>query len=187
MQVPPGFRAIRSEQEAKALAHPLREAILSALRQEASVSEVAVRLGEPVARVHHHLQPLLRAGFVAYVRTVPEGRTRRKLYRTVAPDLWFEHDRFPAGGYGPAWQRLDRGVQAFLEDVARTYEAARRDGPDPADTLLQTEVRLDSRLAACLPAILAGLMRSVEATAASTSEPDAGVYRVTFVSRRARS
>lgn len=183
--VPPGFRAVRTEEEAKALAHPLRESIFLALKREASATEVARQLGEPVARIHHHLQPLLRAGFVEYVRTVPDGRTRHKLYRAVNPDVWVEHDLFPPGGAGPAWQRLDRGLRAFLDDVVRSYELARRDGPDPAETILESEVRLDPETAARLPALLAALMRAVEAMS-SASANEAAPYRVTLLSRRVR-
>ncbi|HMB70149.1 MAG TPA: helix-turn-helix domain-containing protein [bacterium] len=59
-------RQVRIEDAAAAVAvlHPTRARVLAELREPASATEVARRLGLPAARVNHHVQRLRTAGLI---------------------------------------------------------------------------------------------------------------------------
>lgn len=184
MEVPPGFRLVRRPEEMRALAHPLREAILARLRgREASAADLARELGESAVRVHHHLRPLVRFGFVRPVRTVRHGRARTTLY-TAEADPWPGRELFPPGGEGVAWARLERGVRELVEDMARALERARREGPGAGEAEVTTTLWVREETARRLPALLATLARVLEAAADGPEAEGAEVYRIALLSWR---
>jgi len=84
--------ALTEPSQVKALAHPLRNAILGLLHERAAtVSELAVALERPKSTVAHHVKVLNEAGLVQVVRTrrvraIEErfyGRTARMFYVAV--------------------------------------------------------------------------------------------------------
>src|SRR5579884_2768877 len=69
----------------KAFVHPLRRRILHVLAGElATNQQVARALGQPPARVFHHMRSLERAGLIRLVETRVGVRNVEKLYAPIA-------------------------------------------------------------------------------------------------------
>jgi DNA-binding transcriptional ArsR family regulator len=68
----------------KALAHPLRQKILSELSERvASPSELAEELGEPLGNVSYHVRMLVDLGCIELVSTTPRRGALEHHYRAV--------------------------------------------------------------------------------------------------------
>jgi DNA-binding transcriptional ArsR family regulator len=67
-----------------ALAHPLRVAILDALREPDSAAGAARTMGETRQKVNHHVKALLDAGLVRLVGERRSGNFVEQLYQSVA-------------------------------------------------------------------------------------------------------
>ena len=100
---------------------PLRRAVLEQLRDPASASEVAARLGESRQRVNYHVRELERAGLVEFVEErARRGCTERVVRATssavvVEPVIVgevAEQDRFAADALLAGGARLVRDVAA---------------------------------------------------------------------------
>jgi DNA-binding transcriptional ArsR family regulator len=188
VEAPPGFRPLTREVELKALAHPLRETLFARLRgREASATQLARELGESVARVHHHLQPLVRAGLVRQAGTLAAGRARHKLYVAVGGEPWPARALFPPGGGGAGWRRLDRHLAAIVAEMAAASLDAHERGPDAGDAELSLTLWLTADAARRLPALLAALGRTLEATADPPQTVGTAPYRVALLSWRRRA
>lgn len=82
------FQIINTPEQLKALADPLRNRVLSFLcEREATNQQVAKALGEPHAKVLHHVRYLLDAGLIVLVDQRIKGGNVEKYYRAVA--RWF--------------------------------------------------------------------------------------------------
>lgn len=106
----------------KALAHPLRERILAALvSREASPSQLARRLGEPLPNVNGHIKQLERLGVVELVETRTKRGAVEHVYRALMRP-WFHDD---------VWAELGQGQRealtlAVLNEVFADIDAAIR-------------------------------------------------------------
>jgi DNA-binding transcriptional ArsR family regulator len=67
-----------------ALAHPLRIALLDALREPDSAAGAARRIGETRQKVNHHVKALLDVGLVRLVGERRSGNFVEQLYQAVA-------------------------------------------------------------------------------------------------------
>jgi DNA-binding transcriptional ArsR family regulator len=82
------FQIINTPEQLKALADPLRNRVLSILcEREATNQQLATALGEPHAKVLHHVRYLLDAGLIVLVDQRIKGGNVEKYYRAVA--RWF--------------------------------------------------------------------------------------------------
>lgn len=82
---PQQFEVIDSVAKIKALTDPLRVRVLSLLCQRAATNQqVADALGEPHAKVLHHVRTLLDLGLIRLVETRIRGGNVEKYYRAVA-------------------------------------------------------------------------------------------------------
>lgn len=78
-----GAKAVRASRVVKALAHPHRLRIVASLcERDATVPELAARLGLAPSTVARQLVPLLRLGLVA-----PAGAPGALAYRVAEPTL----------------------------------------------------------------------------------------------------
>jgi DNA-binding transcriptional ArsR family regulator len=112
-----------------ALAHPLRVAILDALRTPGSAAGAARAIGETRQKVNHHVKALLDAGLLR-----PEGERRNgnfveQLYQSVASSFMVS-PRLACGG--------DRRVEALrsqvpLEHLTELGERIQRDAIELLD------------------------------------------------------
>jgi DNA-binding transcriptional ArsR family regulator len=83
--VPVPFQIVNTPEQLKAFTDPLRGRILSILcEREATNQQVAQALGEPHAKVLHHVRYLLDAGLIRLVDTRIKGGNVEKYYRAVA-------------------------------------------------------------------------------------------------------
>lgn len=172
-EVPPGYRPLTTTQELRAIAHPLRQRLAAALALQAdSATGLATELGEPVARVHHHLQVLLRAGLIERAGDVRHGRARERLYRAPADAWWVPHSTF--SGDSPqataAWTQLEARVAAAATGFQEALVRSRAAGADAAETWQEADLRIPAHLAPHLPALLAGFMRTLEGLGAAGGE-----------------
>ncbi|HEX5506009.1 MAG TPA: helix-turn-helix domain-containing protein, partial [Thermomicrobiales bacterium] len=82
---PVPFMTIRTPERLKAFTDPLRVRILIALKgRPATNQQVAAALGEPPAKVLHHIRFLLDAGLIRLVDTQIKGGNVEKYYRATA-------------------------------------------------------------------------------------------------------
>lgn len=154
---------VSDEKGLKALAHPLRRTLLQLLEEgPASPSVLATRVGEPTARVHHHMQVLLRAGLIRAAGERRSGRTRWKDYERVSSHIWVEPDLFGPDGPPAAWSHLASRIQGLNRIVDLALSRARAEGPRPGETLLESTVTLDDRVARALPQLLAHFLLGLE-------------------------
>lgn len=76
---------IDSEEQLRALSHPLRQRILEAMiPEERTTMQVARQLGEKPTRLYHHVAKLRDAGLIEQVRTRRVRGTVEKYHRAVA-------------------------------------------------------------------------------------------------------
>lgn len=82
---PVPFMVVNTPEQLKAFTDPLRVRILIALKERpATNQQVAAALGEPPAKVLHHVRALLDAGLVRLVDTQIKGGNVEKYYRATA-------------------------------------------------------------------------------------------------------
>src|SRR6202008_4618159 len=108
----------------KALAHPLRHRLLAAMSErEASPSELAAELGEPLGNVAYHVRMLETLGWIELVRTTArrgalEHHSRAIVRAAISDDDW---ERIP--------ESARNSISAeTLGDVWRDVAAALRSG-----------------------------------------------------------
>lgn len=75
---------LKSLDQIKVLADPLRVRILEALCQERTTKQVADLLGEKPTKLYHHVDALERVGLIELTRTQPNRGTVEKYYLAVA-------------------------------------------------------------------------------------------------------
>jgi DNA-binding transcriptional ArsR family regulator len=82
---PVAFQIVDSPEQLKAFIDPLRNRALAILcEHEATNQQLARALGEPHAKVLHHVRALLDAGLIVLVETRIKGGNVEKYYRAVA-------------------------------------------------------------------------------------------------------
>lgn len=76
---------LKSLEQVKILAHPLRVQLLEAFSCEPrTAKQVAELLGQQPTKLYHHVDALERAGLIKLVKTQKKRGTLEKYYRTVA-------------------------------------------------------------------------------------------------------
>lgn len=117
-------RAASQPQVFKALAHPLRHRLLAAMSErEASPSELATELGEPLGNVAYHVRMLETLGCIELVRTTPRRGALEHHYRAIVRAAISDED----------WERIPESARhsisaETLGDVWRDVAAALRSG-----------------------------------------------------------
>src|SRR6516225_7864855 len=136
---PPGVREIDSVQVLRALADPIRLAILSALDtrgpdgelQVMSVKELAQHLGEPQTKLYRHVKQLEAAGLIEVAATRMVSGILEQRYRARQRDL-----RLSAALYRQHADESEAAVRsAFDAFLTGAFDRTRKqdwspDGPD---------------------------------------------------------
>jgi DNA-binding transcriptional ArsR family regulator len=132
-----GTLRLESPDALKALAHPLRSALLRELKLPKAAKELAVELNVPVARLYHHLKLLQKVGVIVVADERRAGSNVERRYRVAAARIEI------AGTVAADWagatstHRLEVAQQRF-RDAVDTAEAARRAASDSdRDPLLE--------------------------------------------------
>jgi len=139
MEEQPGVREIDSVEELRALADPVRLAILSALDTRVpdgelpvmSVKELAQRLGEPQTKLYRHVKQLEAAGLIEVAATRMVSGILEQRYRARQRDL-----RLSAALYRQHADETEAAVRsAFDAFLTRVFERTRTQGwsPDEPD------------------------------------------------------
>lgn len=124
------YRDITDPSLAKALAHPLRTRILSALEDRtASPSELATELGAPLGVVSYHVRRLAALRFLKLVKRVPRRGAVEHYYTAVAGP----HITNAAWGSTPTIAKQAM-ISTVLNDIGRrAADAVSTGGFDDAD------------------------------------------------------
>jgi DNA-binding transcriptional ArsR family regulator len=142
MEEQPGVREIDSVQGLRALADPVRLAILSALDTHApggelpvmSVKELAQHLGEPQTKLYRHVKQLEAAGLIEVAATRMVSGILEQRYRARQRDL-----RLSAALFRQHADETEAAVRsAFDAFLTGVFDRARKrdwppDGPDGPD------------------------------------------------------
>lgn len=101
---PNPFQIVSDPRQLKAFTDPIRNRILHILaNQEATNQQLATMLGEPQAKVLHHVRFLLDTGLIVLVDQRVRGGNVEKFYRSVARTFGFRPDPADAEAVsGPA-------------------------------------------------------------------------------------
>jgi DNA-binding transcriptional ArsR family regulator len=116
---PAPFQVVSEARQLKAFADPIRNRILHILAaREATTQQLATTLGEPQAKVLHHVRFLLDAGLIVLVEQRVRGGNVEKYYRATARLFGFRPDPADAAELsGPV-------SGAVLESVTQEFVAS---------------------------------------------------------------
>jgi DNA-binding transcriptional ArsR family regulator len=93
---------------AKALAHPLRVQLLTALNEGvASPNELAKRLNEPLTNVSYHVRMLHDLGCIELVETEPRRGALEHYYRAIMRPFFADRD----------WKKLPKNTRGSISDT----------------------------------------------------------------------
>jgi DNA-binding transcriptional ArsR family regulator len=93
---------------AKALAHPLRVQLLTALNEGvASPNELAKRLNEPLTNVSYHVRMLHDLGCIELVETEPRRGALEHYYRAIVRPFFADRD----------WKKLPKNTRGSISDM----------------------------------------------------------------------
>jgi DNA-binding transcriptional ArsR family regulator len=94
---------------AKALAHPLRVQLLTALNDGvASPNELAKKLNEPLTNVSYHVRMLHDLGCIELVDTAPRRGALEHYYRAIVRPFFADRD----------WKKLPKNTRGSISDMA---------------------------------------------------------------------
>jgi DNA-binding transcriptional ArsR family regulator len=129
-----GTYHIKTLEELRAIAHPLRIEIIKAIilaGQAMSATQLAEALGERPNKIYYHLVELEKPGLLRLERTESKGNLTEKYYGCVAEHYRVDHRLFQQGDEGIA--ALHQSFSTALDAVATDLDALRGQRPgDPA-------------------------------------------------------
>jgi DNA-binding transcriptional ArsR family regulator len=167
---------------------PLRQRLLAELREPASASGLAARLGESRQRLNYHLREMERGGLVELVEERRRrGRTERVLRATsgaviVAPTV--AGDPGPPGQDRFAVDSLLTATARAFNDVALMRDRARRAGKRLVTFTIEAEIGFERP--ADIERFAALLADRVAELAASFDTPQGRRYRLLIGAHPAR-
>jgi DNA-binding transcriptional ArsR family regulator len=127
----------------KALAHPLRVSILSALEHRtASPSELADELGVPLPNLSYHIRMLVQLDLLKLVKTRPRRGAIEHYYKASGPVAVSDQ----AWGEVPSLVKSAM-VSSSLRSIGKQVDAAAQVGgfDDGASVLARTTLKLDEK------------------------------------------
>ncbi|WP_418276873.1 ArsR/SmtB family transcription factor [Isoptericola jiangsuensis] len=135
-RLPWPVREITDPRELRALAHPVRFALLDLLAEgPLTASQCAARLGESPANCSYHLRQLARYG---HVRPAPGGHGRERPWRSREEGISWDEES-PAAATAAA--ALDEAVDRYRFDAWRRFRTRRpHESPDWRRAALSTDV-----------------------------------------------
>jgi|SRR5690554_441764 DNA-binding transcriptional ArsR family regulator len=177
---------LRDPDAIAAVTHPLRAAILDAMREPTTAAAVARRLGEPRQKVAYHVRELEKAGLLRHVGQRQNGNFLEQVYEAVARTFVIS----PAATWGDAEARsaaladqvslgeLHRAGERLQRDSAVLLDRAAFDGEEVPSASVTTEIRFasDEARAAFLAEHLDALAVLVRKYGARSGTP----YRIVF-------
>jgi DNA-binding transcriptional ArsR family regulator len=145
---PPRVEVLADAARVAALAHPIRIAILDALREANSATGVARDIAETRQKTNYHVKALLDAGLIEPAGERRRGNFVEQLYRSVAPTFlvapaltWSGDRRTDALRNQVPLENLVRVGERLQNDAAALLDRAAFDGDDIAAAAVEAEVR----------------------------------------------
>jgi DNA-binding transcriptional ArsR family regulator len=183
---------VTNPQVARAIAHPLRREILSALgEQEASPSALAEQLGQSVGRVSYHVNKLVELGLAELVRTAPRRGATEHFYRAIGT-TYFPGEALAALPESTRDALLASWWRKLSEDVARGAAVGGWERPDAQ--ALRASLTLDERgfreLGKAIEALHARALRiesSAQARLARSATPVGAIVALLLFERTGRT
>lgn len=121
MYEPAPFQAVSEPRQLKAIADPLRNRILHILAErEATNQQLSVALGEPQAKVLHHVRVLLNADLIRMVDQRIRGGNVEKYYRATARLYGFRPE--PADAATFAGTIAVSGLESVMQEIRASLE-----------------------------------------------------------------
>jgi DNA-binding transcriptional ArsR family regulator len=144
---------LETAEQLGALAHPLRQRILTALQGTPRTNkQLATLLRESPARLHFHVRELAQAGLIQQVEARPKGGVIEKYYQAVAGSFRLGPALGAArpGGVGPAsgalaaaQEELAHAIEQFGLSLANTQVTHER-AHLTAEALARVQVHLEA-------------------------------------------
>jgi DNA-binding transcriptional ArsR family regulator len=168
-----------TQQQAKALAHPLRVKILTSLHNGiSSPNQLSQELGEPLGNVSYHVKTLLEYDCVELVKTEPRRGAVEHFYRATERTFFSENDwkKIPASARkGITGSVLETVGQDATEALAAGTIDAR-----PDSHVSRTPLTLDDQGWSDIASLLAGTLEKAleiqdEATARLSGDKADGI------------
>ena len=141
-------------EQVAALAHPLRVAILDALRAPDSAAGAARTIGEGRQKVNHHVKALLEAGLIRRVGERRTGNFVEQLYQSIASSFTIS-PRLACGGDRRAdalrsqlpLERLVQLGEQIQHDAVEMLDRAAFDGEEIPSLAIEAAVRFPDEAA----------------------------------------
>lgn len=127
-------RTIRSLEQIKVMAHPLRMRLLEAFsRKPITTKQVAQLLAEQPTKLYHHVDALERVGLITLVRTRKKRGTTEKYYQTVARTFAVDRQLFKLAPHARAAQSgMQKVITGMFEDtLSEIHESLAKRLNDP--------------------------------------------------------
>jgi DNA-binding transcriptional ArsR family regulator len=147
----PRVRIVDDLDEVQALTHPLRLAVLGALREPDSAAGVARAIRQSRQLVNYHLKELDRAGLVERAGERRKGNFVEQLYRAVAQSFsvsprlaWSGPERHRALGDQVSLDHLVAMGERLQRDASELLDRAAFDGEEIPSASVTTDVRFAS-------------------------------------------
>lgn len=148
MAVAARVRIVEDLDEVQALTHPIRLAVLGALREEDSAAGVARAIRQSRQLVNYHLKELERAGLVERAAERRKGNFVEQLYRSVAPSFtisprlaWSGTERTRVLRDQVSLDRLVAMGERLQRDASELLDRAAFDGDQIDSASVDAEVR----------------------------------------------
>lgn len=107
---------IDTPEQLRVLADPFRQRLMQVFAEPSTVRQAAEKLQEPVTKLYHHVDLLLKAGFLHVVSEQRRRATTEKTYRVSAHRVEVSSSALgTAGGAGAGRESL---IRAAMEDLA---------------------------------------------------------------------
>jgi DNA-binding transcriptional ArsR family regulator len=148
---------IRTPEQLRAVSDPLRQRLMGAFAEPATVKQAAAKLGVPLGRLYHHVDQLEAAGLIRVVSERKRRATVERTFQAVARRLAVAASAI--GGDGPAAAGAAMARAAVEELLARLPAAPPSDG---AMHIAQGSARLTPEGLARLEAELGAFLRRFE-------------------------
>ncbi len=166
-----------------AVTHPVRAAVLAAMRAPTTAADVARRTGQSRQNVAYHVRELARVGLLRHAGERPNGNFMEQLYEASASSILIsprctwkggERDRALAdqvslGAIVAAGEQLQRDAAGLLDQAA--FE-----GVEVASASVTTEVRFADE--AARTAFLRDYLAAVAELTERHGSPDGEAFRV---------
>jgi len=128
---PAGTMIVRDPDQLRALADPIRQAILAAFASPKTTKQVALELGVKGTKLYHHVDILERHGFLKLVETRPKRGTVERILQVTATrivaDFGSESDKKSA-------------IREAMDQV--TQEISRAAEEEPCPVFMRSSVRI---------------------------------------------